>query len=645
MQREFFRVAATTCDISIAAPLQNANAISERFNEVVKSHNPGLVVFPEMCITGYTCADLFHTQQLLTDAIKGLYNIIEQTKKVSATIVVGMPLQVDGALFNVAVVVGKGKIYAVIPKTYIPTYNEFYERRWWTPWNNDNNKTIDLCNQHVVFGTKQLICIDGVKIGFEICEDLWTPLSPGTLATLAGAEIVCNLSASPTLVGKTGYIKSLVQSQSARTLSAYVYASSCVGESTTDLVFSPLMLIAENGKLLAESNNLAVADIDKCALQHDRIHTTTFHDCVTITDTARYSISEIDSESECNINEEKELRRDFPVLHPFSKTPFIPDGKEHLDENCRQIINIQAAGLAQRIVKAYAKNVVLGISGGLDSTLALLVCSRAADILSDKGCDFTRKNIVAITMPGFGTTDRTHDNAVDLMQRLGVTIKEISIVPAVMQHFSDIGHDADNHNVVYENAQARQRTYILMDVANQVNGFVVGTGDMSELALGWATYNGDHMSMYGVNAGVPKTLVKYLVRYFAQTGSGLKDILEDILATPVSPELLPANADGTIAQITEDNVGPYVLHDFFLYHFLRYGRSTSQIYRLACDIFDEEYDKETIKKWLTVFIKRFFAQQFKRSCMPDGPKVGTVCLSPRGDWRMPSDASSTDFLL
>jgi NAD+ synthase (glutamine-hydrolysing) len=534
------------------------------------------------------------------------------------------------------VAIHHGQLLAVVPKSYIPNYNEFYEKRWWQSGADIELQEISVIGQTVVFGVKQLIQINGVKIGMEICEDLWTPIPPSCAASLEGAEVVVNLSASDALIGKYDYLLSLVKQQSARCLCAYVYASAGFGESSTDLVFDAIDLIAENGTMLAQSSRwngdatYVCADVDIHAIRRDRMHLMSFADCRRKTGEGGYIITE----SEYTANSD-----DTSLLRHISRTPFVPSAHDDINRRSSEIINIQVAALARRLDFTHCHSLVVGISGGLDSTLALLVAVRAFDRL---GLD--RSGITGVTMPGFGTTGRTYNNAIDLMKALGVTIRDISIVPAVNQHFSDIGHDANVHDVTYENSQARQRTYLLMDIANQTNGMVLGTGDLSELALGWATYNGDHMSMYGVNAGVPKTLVKYLVRWFADNDSKVTTLLNDIIDTPISPELIPAQPDGTIKQKTEDLVGPYELHDFFLYYTLRYGFAPKRIYFLAKHAFNDAYSEDTIKHWLKTFCRRFFNQQFKRSCMPDGPKVGSVCLSPRGDWRMPSDAESAAWL-
>ena len=639
----FVRVAAAVPRVTVADPISNARAIIDLATDIMEQSAPDIIVFPEMSVTAYTCADLFHNSELLDGALRALDTILVGTSAMDALIVVGMPLKVDGLLYNCALAVYGGKVLAVIPKTYVPDYNEFYEKRWWRPAPLNvpvQQISLGVGTVQAPFGRAQIVEHKGVKVGFEICEDLWTPVPASTMACLQGAEVVVNLSASDALTGKYNYIKGLVQGQSARCLCAYAYASAGFGESSTDLVFDGIALIAERGHMLAankrwqKGGSHAVADIDLLAIRRDRMHITSWGDSVA----ALTGLStEYDVQKGCD--GEPAVRDE--LLRTVDPYPFVPADDSRRDERCQEIVNIQSAGLQKRLVATGCKNVVVGISGGLDSTLALLVAVHAFDSLG-----LPRKGIVGVTMPGFGTTGRTHNNAVALMDQLGVTTRDISIVPAVTQHFQDIGHDPEVHDVTYENSQARQRTYLLMDIANQVGGMVVGTGDLSELALGWATYNGDHMSMYGVNAGVPKTLVRHLVRWFAGQMDDAKErhTLLDIVDTPVSPELIPANADGTINQKTEDLVGPYDLHDFFLYYMLRFGFTPQRIEMLARIAFAGQFSDEVIHKWLKTFMRRFFIQQFKRSCLPDGPKVGSVCLSPRGDWRMPSDASSALWL-
>jgi NAD+ synthase (glutamine-hydrolysing) len=636
MNKGFIRVAAAIPTINVADCTSNTKSIIGICNELDKE-GVQLAVFPEMSITGYTCADLFHNSTLLAAANESLAKLADATKDLDMAIIVGAPVEHSNTLYNCAIAIAKGRIIAAVPKTYLPNYNEFYEKRWWAS-GADIDELVDIANeQDVVLCKNQLIEVGGVKVGIEICEDLWTPIPPSSHSALAGAQIIVNLSASDDLIGKYDYLKQLIAQQSARCVCGYVYASAGYGESSTDLVFDGKALIYENGTNLAANSRwnsteqYSIADIDIDAINRDRKHLGSFHDCANEENKGTKFYT---NPSFITLAETTELRR---IVNP---RPFVPSDDNALNERSEEIINIQVAGLAKRLDFTRCKSLVVGISGGLDSTLALLVATKAYDRL---GLD--RKGIIGVTMPGFGTTGRTYNNAIEMMKSLGVTIKEISIVDAVNQHFKDIEHDSSIHDVTYENCQARERTQLLMDIANKMGGMVLGTGDLSELALGWATYNGDHMSMYGVNAGVPKTLVKYLVRWFAlNADSKTAAILYDIIDTPISPELIPADENGNIKQKTEDLVGPYELHDFFLYYTLRYGFSPKRIYFLAQNAFKGSYDTDTIKKWIRIFFRRFFAQQFKRSCLPDGPKVGSVCLSPRGDWRMPSDASSALWL-
>ncbi len=625
MDSGYFRVAAAVPRVNVADVDFNVNSIMDMCRTLA-GKGVRLAVFPELSVTGYTCADLFH-QAALTDAAEcGIRRLAEFSTTVATAIVVGAPVRNGSALYNCAVVIADGKVVAAVPKTFLPDYNEFYEKRWFAP------------ADKATFANDTLFEIDGVKIGIELCEDLWTPLPPSTMQSLAGAQVILNLSASNDIIGKYEYLLSLIKSQSARCIGAYVYASAGYGESTTDLVFDGKAVIAENGTILAANNRwqrepgYAIADIDIAAIDRDRMHLMSFNDSarasVPVYKVASLTLPHADSTDDTL----------FRTIHPH---PFVPSDETIIDSRCEEIINIQVAGLARRMQATRTKHLVIGISGGLDSTLALLVAVRTFDTLG-----FSRDGIIGVTMPGFGTTDRTYTNALTLMRTLGITMKEIPIAPAVLQHFSDIGHNQNVHDVTYENSQARERTQLLMDIANQCGGMVLGTGDLSELALGWATYNGDHMSMYGINAGVPKTLVRYLVRWFALHAPDDEErkTLLDIVDTPISPELTPADEQGNIKQKTEDLVGPYELHDFFLYYVLRYGFSPRRIYFMACKAFSGVYDHATIQHWITVFFRRFFTQQFKRSCLPDGPKVGSVCLSPRGDWRMPSDATSALWL-
>ncbi|MDE6266962.1 MAG: NAD(+) synthase [Muribaculaceae bacterium] len=639
MNFEFLRVAAGVVPVSVGNPEANADGIISLAREL-DDKGVSVMVFPELSVTGYTCADLFHNRMLLAASDAALERIASETASLGSMIVVGAPYLADNQAYNCAVIFYKGRIRGFVPKTYLPGYDEFYEKRWWTSPSSATPRSVTVMGEDVPFGTDLLTEIDGVKIGVEICEDLWAPLPPSTHLALAGAEVILNLSASNDNVGKYDYLVNLIRQQSARLISGYVYAGAGYGESTTDLVFDGKAIVAENGSLLNRNQRWgrgfqsAVADIDIEAIRRDRMHKKTFSDCA-----AR------EHEGGCRLiklsGRGNTTAMDAPLERYIVATPFVPANDSHLDERCTEIINIQMLGLAKRLEVTGCKSLVIGVSGGLDSTLALLVAAGTFDMLG-----IPRTGIVAVTMPGFGTTKRTHSNAADLMEQLGVTVREISIVPAVNLHFKDIGHDPEVHDITYENAQARQRTYLLMDIANQVNGMVLGTGDLSELALGWATYNGDQMSMYGINASIPKTLIRSLVLWFARraVNPAERRTLEDIADTPISPELIPANTDGTIKQKTEDAVGPYELHDFFLYHTLRFGRRPAKIYYLARRAFGDRYDGDTIRHWLRIFYRRFFTQQFKRSCMPDGPKVGSVCLSPRGDWRMPSDASAAAWL-
>lgn len=632
MDYGYIRVAAVVPRVNVADCEANAlNIIEESLNAGKSGAN--IIVFPELSLTGYTCGDLFSQATLLNHVECELDRIRQATSGIHAIIFVGAPLRLGSMLFNCAVAINEGKFLGVVPKTYLPNYKEFYEKRWFSSSELATTSEIRIVGQTVGLGTDLLFCQGDVKIGVEICEDLWTPVPPSSVAALNGANIIVNISASNELIGKHEYLMGLIRQQSARCMAAYIYASSGFGESTTDVVFAGNAIIAENGALLESGDRfsvhsqISIADVDIEMLNTERRVTGSFAD-----NARRFSqkYREVEFVSADDMHSNRELMRHIPCR------PFVPSDDKLLSERCEEIINIQVEALMRRLSFTHIKSVVIGVSGGLDSTLALLIAHRAFERL-----DYPIRGIVGITMPGFGTTGRTYNNAQDLMQRLGVTIKEISIVKSVEQHFSDIGHNPDNHDVTYENCQARERTQILMDYSNKCNGLVIGTGDLSELALGWATYNGDHMSMYGVNVSIPKTLVKYLVRWFAlSSDNSIKDTLLDIIDTPISPELIPAAEDGTIKQKTEDLVGPYELHDFFLYYVLRHGFSPQKIYYLALSAFNGVYSDIEIKKWMKTFYKRFFQQQFKRSCLPDGPKVGSVSLSPRGDWRMPSDASS-----
>lgn len=629
MKHGLITVAAAVPAVRVADVEYNVLEI-EKLIANAEGQGVEMICFPELAITGYSCQDLFKGQLLLTMAEEGLMTLLDFTRKLNIICVVGMPVQAGGILLNCAAVIQSGCLLGLVPKTYLPNYNEFYEKRWFASAQDLNPTEINLAGSKILLSAEPKIfeTVDGVKFGVEICEDVWAPVPPSNLLTMAGADIILNCSASDDLIGKHRYLCSLIAQQSARTISGYVYSSCGFGESTQDVVYGGNAMIFENGRLLVEGERysfqpqLMVSQIDVERLRTER------HSNSTFINAQRQATAQI-------INCKAVELPEFQMLRPVNPHPFIPKDEE-MKQVCEEILNIQTSGLAKRLTHTNCEHVVIGISGGLDSTLALLVCVRTFDKLG-----LSRKGIVGVTMPGFGTTDRTHDNATTLMQTLDISQMEISIAKAVTQHFEDIGHDKKKHDTTYENAQARERTQILMDLANQLNAMVVGTGDLSELALGWATYNGDHMSMYGVNAGVPKTLIQYLIRYMAGLDQfkAQKETLLDIIDTPISPELTPADAQGKIKQKTEDLVGPYELHDFFLYYFLRFGFRPAKIFFLARHAFKEKYDKETIKKWLTTFCRRFFTQQFKRSCLPDGPKVGSVSLSPRGDWRMPSDAS------
>ena len=626
MRQGFIKVAALTPKVKVADTTYNREQICMLIDEA-QEKGAKILVFPELCITGYTCGDLFYQELLLREAKKELLAIAKYPERKDGLVFVGLPLEHQGKLYNVAAAIAQGKVLGLVPKTHIPNYNEFYERRHFisgmkqpVPVALDEDIIVPMGTQ-MLFQCRQM---PALKIAAEICEDVWAPNPPGVEHALAGATVLVNLSASDETTGKDIYRKSLVTGQSGRLICGYIYCSAGDGESTQDVVYSGHNLIAENGSLLAESrrfcNESIYTELDIARLNEERRRMSTFP-----------------ASSETYINIEFSLKEEQTELTRFvDPAPFVPGNKADREKRCEEIFMIQAMGLKKRLEHTNAATAVVGISGGLDSTLALLVMVKAFDLLNRD-----HKDIVAVTMPGFGTTDRTYDNAVSLIQSLGATFREVSIVDSVRTHFRDIGQDESVHDVTYENGQARERTQILMDIANKSGGMVIGTGDMSELALGWATYNGDHMSMYGVNASVPKTLVRHLVRYYADTcgNETLQKVLYDVLDTPVSPELLPPE-DGKISQKTEDIVGPYELHDFFLYYILRFGCTPKKIYRLAKYAFDGTYDTETIQKWLKTFYRRFFSQQFKRSCLPDGPKVGTVAVSPRGDLRMPSDASA-----
>ena len=624
MKNGFVKVAAATPDIRVADVEFNTQNIINAMEEAQKN-GAKILVFPELCVTGYTCSDLFDHSVLLKASRKALLEIAENTNDKDMLVFVGAPLEVNGKLYNVAAAMNQGEIIGFTTKTFLPNYGEFYEMRQFTP-GPQTVREITFEGKKIPFGPQILFQAEGMEelvVAAEICEDVWSPVPPSIQAALEGATVIVNCSASDETIGKDTYRRALISGQSARLISGYIYANAGEGESTTDLVFGGHNIIAENGTILKESsryvNEIIYSEIDLQRITGERRKNTTFQP--------------LDEETLVRVPFTVEETKTF-LTRTFPKKPFVPSDEQTRAQRCEEILTIQAMGLKKRLAHTNARTAVVGISGGLDSTLALLVTARAFDML---GRD--KKDIIAVTMPCFGTTDRTYQNACEMSKKVGATLIEVPIADAVNVHFRDIGHDPEDHSVTYENCQARERTQVLMDIANKTWGMVIGTGDLSELALGWATYNGDHMSMYGVNASVPKTLVRHLVKYAADDtkDEALKNVLYDVLDTPVSPELLPPK-DGDIAQKTEDLVGPYELHDFFLYFMLRLGYEPSKIFRIACMTFDGEYDKETIFKWLETFCRRFFSQQFKRSCLPDGPKVGTVALSPRGDWRMPSDA-------
>ena len=624
MKNGFVKVAAATPDIRVADVEFNTQNIINAMEEAQKN-GAKILVFPELCVTGYTCSDLFDHSVLLKASRKALLEIAENTNDKDMLVFVGAPLEVTGKLYNVATAMNQGEIIGFTTKTFLPNYGEFYEMRQFTP-GPQTVREITFEGKKIPFGPQILFQAEGMEelvVAAEICEDVWSPIPPSIQAALEGATVIVNCSASDETIGKDTYRRALISGQSARLISGYIYANAGEGESTTDLVFGGHNIIAENGTVLKESsryvNEIIYSELDLQRITGERRKNTTFQP--------------LDEETLVRVPFTVEETKTF-LTRTFPKKPFVPSDEQTRAQRCEEILTIQAMGLKKRLAHTNARTAVVGISGGLDSTLALLVTARAFDML---GRD--KKDIIAVTMPCFGTTDRTYQNACEMSKKVGATLIEVPIADAVNVHFRDIGHDPEDHSVTYENCQARERTQVLMDIANKTWGMVIGTGDLSELALGWATYNGDHMSMYGVNASVPKTLVRHLVKYAADDtkDEALKNVLYDVLDTPVSPELLPPK-DGDIAQKTEDLVGPYELHDFFLYFMLRFGYEPSKIFRIACMTFDGEYDKETIFKWLETFCRRFFSQQFKRSCLPDGPKVGTVALSPRGDWRMPSDA-------
>jgi len=649
------RAAAVTPVLKVANPEFNTDQIIKCAIEAERN-GAGIILFPELCIPGYTCGDLFYQEFLYTKTLECLNKVAESTKELSAVLVVGFHLRLENNLFNCAALIQNGKIKGIVPKMFLPNYKEFYEARWFASGIriSDRIRSVRLFGYDIPFG--HILFEDeenGFKIGVEVCEDLWVPITPGAYLALNGAHILLNPSASNETVAKSDYRRNLVTMESAKYICGYVYASSGVHESTTDLVFGGHDIIAENGTLLGEStlfergNTIIYGEIDYERIKFERAYGQNFEEST--------------SAFGCSIRYERVLLSPIRVLDAkqdtmkrvYLKNPFVPADPATVDQRCKEIFSIQSSGLAKRVEYTSSKKVVLGISGGLDSTLALLVCAETFKLIRKDP-----KDIIAVTMPGFGTTGKTYNNAQTIMKLLGVDLREISIKDAVLQHFSDIGHDPSKHDVTYENSQARERTQILMDVANKEGGIVVGTGDLSEVALGWSTYNGDHMSMYGVNTSVPKTLVKFVIKWvmdnrlsgpneekdFSQDNQLLRQTLQDIMDTPISPELLPPDETGEIAQKTEDTVGPYILHDFFMYYTIRFGMSPKKLLYIAKNTFKDEYEEEFIKKWLVVFYRRFFSQQFKRSCIPDGPKVGSVSLSPRGDWRMPSDADSSAWL-
>ncbi len=640
----YIRVASAVPSVNVADVDYNVNSILSSIDQAIRCEAQ-IIVFPELCVTAYTCADLFGNEQLLDSAEEALNTIKEYTKKSAIVVFVGAPLRCDGHLYNCAVCLQSGKILGVVPKTYLPNYKEFYEKRWFTSYNVTKTETQITVNDEVIpFGADIVFNAGKVKIGVDLCEDLWVPIPPSSIYAINGANVIVNLSASNELIGKNQYLRNLIKHQSDSCTTAYIYSSAGYGESSTDLVFAGNAIIAENGTILKESKRfdlepqIVYADVDVEALNNERRINGSYNDNMFQFNRPMRQVS---------LTWPQTLNYDVtPIARAVRQLPFVPFDEDRRNSRCEEIINIQTEGLMRRLQFTHINHIVLGISGGLDSTLALLVAIKAFDRLG-----YDRKNIYGVTMPGFGTTGRTYHNALSMMNALGVTVKEIPIADAVNQHFKDIGHDKNVHDVTYENSQARERTQILMDLSNKYNALVLGTGDLSELALGWATYNGDHMSMYNVNASIPKTLAKHLVMWFASSvnssnpqGVRIHETLLDVLHTPISPELTPADKEGKIQQKTEDLVGPYELHDFFLYYILRYGYTPHKIFMLAKVAFGDEYSNKTIKKWLTKFMWRFFSQQFKRSCLPDGPKVGSVSLSPRGDWRMPSDAASSIWI-
>lgn len=625
----YVRCAAASLKMEVANPRWNEQEMEHVIAEAV-SNSVAILVLPECAMTGYTCADLFFQKTLLEETEHQIAKLKKFLKGKEIIVAVGAPIQIENKLYNMGIVLQNGHILGMVPKTYLPNYNEFYEQRWFASSADLKESELEFLGEKVPVGRDLLFGNQNTYFALEICEDLWSVTPPSDTYALNGATILLNLSASNETIGKKEYRENLIKMHSAKQISAYVYASSGPLESTTDILFSGATLIYENGSKLAEGkrfqfdNTLTIGDVDVEKLLHDRMKNTSFHT----------NQLEPVRKIHCSIPATNQ-----PIRRTYAKYPFVPSNPNKRNERANEILTIQSCALARRLKHTGSKKCILGVSGGLDSTLAYLVILRAFDILK-----IAPQNLIAVTMPGFGTTDRTYQNAKELIRKTGATLREVSIKDACILHYKDIGHDAGNHDVTYENAQARERTQILMDIANQESGLVIGTGDLSELALGWCTYNGDHMSMYAVNTSIPKTLVRYLVEYEMQNNETLHDVLKSILDTPISPELLPPSKDGKILQKTESKIGPYMLHDFFLYHFLRNGFSTKKIFYLAKETFKDDYEEEELRKWLTVFMKRFFSQQFKRSCLPDGVKVGSVSLSPRGDLRMPSDATSTIWI-
>ena len=625
----FYRVSAGVPKVRVADVTSNVEHIIDLW-KIAEKNQTSVILFPELSVSSYSCADLFYQEALHNAVSVGLSKLLDESINLDSVAIVGAPLWHRNRLYNCAVVIQKGKILGVVPKIFVPEHKEYYEKRWFSSGKNIKNEMIEVAGQSVPFGVDLLFKRDSELIfGIEVCEDLWSVIPPSSYQALAGATLLFNLSASDEIVGKSDYRKSLVSSQSARCMAAYVYASCGVGESTTDVVFGGDAMIAENGSLLEhgerflDESQIIFADVDLARLKMMRISESSF------------------SDGECrefrvvNLSDVPQIVQLNRFIDPH---PFVPSDKKVRTKRCKEIFSIQASALAKRLEHIGSQKCVIGVSGGLDSTLALLATYKTYEIMQRDP-----KDIVCVTMPGFGTTGRTFENAIRLCEGLGVTLKTVDITTACLDHFKTIGHDPNEHTVVYENVQARERTQILMDLANKLNGIVIGTGDLSESALGWSTYNGDHMSMYAINVGIPKTLIRYLVEWSAEIYPDISDVLRDILATPVSPELLPSQNDN-ITQKTEEVVGPYELHDFFLYHMIKSGADPQKILFLAKTAFRQKYDDETLKKWLKLFLKRFFSQQFKRSCMPDGPKVGTIALSPRGDWRMPSDAVVSEWI-